>query len=269
MRTNTIETPRLTCTLDQLETLPEETARAHALQTMDIKGHQVYFVVLDNHLGYSCLVYHSGRILPHAANHALHYPDMWRSALRQKFEYTLRHRLYSEAELLTPLSSYADFRARLSYLVNDYGYRRPYVSVFYSKAVVAGSDEEKREQQRIESSIKGKKFNPIAHGWFDDEAFVAKHCSLYSAVLRRLEEMKDDFAFWLEAFMYEMCNHEYAINYQGNWDVLSCFGKIEYDHQDDDQNLNYYFDQLRFTDTQRAAFHAARQEYFRRHGDDY
>lgn len=54
--------------------------------------------------------------------------------------------------------------------------------------------------------------------------------------------------------MYEMANHEYAINWQGNWDVLSCFGNIKYDHEHDDQDLDFYFDQLEFTKTQRSAF---------------
>jgi hypothetical protein len=30
------------------------------------------------------------------------------------------------------------------------------------------------------------------------------------------------------AFLYEMNNHEYAINWQADWDVCSCFGECEY-----------------------------------------
>ena len=47
------------------------------------------------------------------------------------------------------------------------------------------------------------------------------------AELREL--IKKDEAFAEEAFMYEMGNHEYPINtYQGDWDVCSCFGDVEW-----------------------------------------
>lgn len=45
---------------------------------------------------------------------------------------------------------------------------------------------------------------------------------------RRTEELKqklkDDLEFAEAAFLYEMDNHEYAINWDGDADVLSCFG---------------------------------------------
>ena len=39
-----------------------------------------------------------------------------------------------------------------------------------------------------------------------------------------LQRMRDDPTFAEEAFLYEMDNHEYAINYSGDEDVLACFG---------------------------------------------
>jgi len=38
-----------------------------------------------------------------------------------------------------------------------------------------------------------------------------------------LEELMKDEAFRIDAFRYEMDNHEYAINWQGDWDVVNCF----------------------------------------------
>lgn len=43
------------------------------------------------------------------------------------------------------------------------------------------------------------------------------------------ERMEADHEFAREAFEYEMWNHEYPINWQGDWDVCSCFGNVEYD----------------------------------------
>jgi len=44
--------------------------------------------------------------------------------------------------------------------------------------------------------------------------------------LRNLMENEDGFAY--EAFEYEMYNHEYPINWEGDYDVCSIFGDCEY-----------------------------------------
>lgn len=44
-----------------------------------------------------------------------------------------------------------------------------------------------------------------------------------------LQRMRDDPIFAEAAFLYEMDNHEYAINYSGDEDVLDCFG-ITFEH---------------------------------------
>lgn len=38
------------------------------------------------------------------------------------------------------------------------------------------------------------------------------------------QKLKDDLEFAEAAFLYEMDNHEYAINWDGDADVLACFG---------------------------------------------
>ena len=74
------------------------------------------------------------------------------------------------------------------------------------------------------------------------------------------ERMKDyDFAY--DAFMREMFNHEYQINWQGNWDVLSQFGSIEYSDEAED-NPDIYMDALGFSDDTKLAFHIARRHYY-------
>lgn len=44
----------------------------------------------------------------------------------------------------------------------------------------------------------------------------------------KLNEYMQDVEFAESAFYYEMKNHEYHINWQGDWDVCRCFGKCEY-----------------------------------------
>lgn len=76
-----------------------------------------------------------------------------------------------------------------------------------------------------------------------------------------LPELMKDFAFAEDAIYYEMCNHEYAINWQADWDVCSCFGKVEY--TEDDDELDQYFAQLAWTDATKRAYMAARSRYYK------
>lgn len=72
------------------------------------------------------------------------------------------------------------------------------------------------------------------------KAFFAKDAD---AELRAMMEADLDFA--RDAIEYEMFNHEYPINWQGDWDVASCFGNVEYD---DCKYAEDYLKELGFTD---------------------
>lgn len=67
-----------------------------------------------------------------------------------------------------------------------------------------------------------------------------------------------------DAFMYEMGNHEYHINYEGDWDVLSCFGLndnvCEYE---DSKDVDEYMDAMGLSPVTKAAYHDARGDFLR------
>ena len=48
-----------------------------------------------------------------------------------------------------------------------------------------------------------------------------------------MDELMKDPAFAQDAFYYEMGNHEYHINWEGDYDVCRCFGSCEYDELKD------------------------------------
>lgn len=99
-----------------------------------------------------------------------------------------------------------------------------------------------------------------------DKEFVKHHLELYKALEKAKDRMCNDFEYNKSAFLYEMYNHEYGINWQADYDVLSCFGDIHFREADGD-DLPAYFDELQFTDTQRNAYMAARQKYFKENAD--
>lgn len=87
--------------------------------------------------------------------------------------------------------------------------------------------------------------------------------------LAAVEDMKRDFIRDYEqaydAFFYEMGNHEYHINcYQGDWDVLSCFG-LDDDvcEFEDGKGADEYMDAMGLSPVTKAAYHDARGDFLR------
>lgn len=74
-----------------------------------------------------------------------------------------------------------------------------------------------------------------------------------------LPELMKDRTFAYEAILYEMANHEYCINWQGDYDVCSCFGEIE--HSDSPDELERYFDKLGWGQETRQAYFDARRQH--------
>lgn len=54
-----------------------------------------------------------------------------------------------------------------------------------------------------------------------------------------LPDLMADEEFAIDAFEFEMANHEYAINWQGDWDVCSCFANKELAYGDDKTYVDY------------------------------
>lgn len=73
-----------------------------------------------------------------------------------------------------------------------------------------------------------------------------------------LPELMQDHEFCENAVYDELCNHEYMINYQGDYEVMSCFGSINYA---DDKTLFDYADDMQWTKTQKDALSAAYEKY--------
>lgn len=64
--------------------------------------------------------------------------------------------------------------------------------------------------------------------------------------------------FAVSAFFSEMCNHEYGINYQGDWDVCSCFGRCEHDYGKSGED---YLKEIGYGDSVIDAYRIARNKY--------
>lgn len=250
-------------TIKDIENITEDEAKKMCgRQHMTIKGHECYFVDFGGYFGYSVLVFCEGRHIYYANDYALHHKHFDYEAqkeiecsydeLLKTYLEGLNHKLYTDDELEI-VNSYDDYKAKENYLHNYYTQRREHISIFF-----IGSDEERAERRE---KIKDMTYDEYAFAYFDkaDSEFVKRHKEL----VERLEDAKakneDNYEYWKSAFKAEMYNHEYGINWQGDYDVLSAFGALHFTERADE--VACYFEQLGFTQTQRNAYISARYEY--------
>lgn len=233
--------------INQIEEMTEREAQAMALETMQIKGHNIYFVDFEGFFKYSALVFMDGMHIYYANDYELHHPKKTREELRDWYIKTLNHKLYTEDEISGPVTDYDEYTAKSYFLHNYYGMRCKHDSIFRCEA---------KEGKR---KTAGKIYDMVSFAYYEDADFVKHHVELYNALEKSWKKRQSDYEFIKSAFISEMWNHEYAINWQGDWDVLSVFGNIRY--KDSDNALQDYFDQLKFTNVQRRAYFDAREEY--------
>lgn len=74
------------------------------------------------------------------------------------------------------------------------------------------------------------------------------------------ELMENDEKFAESAFYYEMANHEYHINWQGDWDVCECFGSCEYD---DDKGGADYLKEIGYSDKVVSCWFRAKNRFLK------
>ena len=246
-------------TIHDIEALTEQQAAEMAEISQDIKGHNVYFVDFGGYFKFSALVFADGQHIKYANDYELHHPDTARAALRKIYIDNLNNKLFTLDELRGQVSTYDELRAKEYYIRNYYGMRRPYVSMWF-----AGSDAERETlRQRIKSMV----FSPVFCAYYDqqDAEFVRQGAELLDGLTHANEANSENADFWKSAFLSEMYNHEYGINWQADYDVISCFGNC--DGVEDYTDAEKLFSAVGFNEVQKAAYLAARREYYNRERD--
>ncbi len=240
-------------TIHEIEALTEAEAEAFAEESMEIKGHQIYLVGFGGYFGYSVLVFADGRHIYHANDYELHHKGKSREELHALYIAKLNRILFTEAELVAPTSDPDEIDRRRYYLQNYFGMRRENVSCF---AICRNDAEEAAYNQKISGMI----FNRVCFAYYTDRDFVKKCAQLWQGIEAAANANADNFDYWKAAFLAEMDNHEYGINWQADYDVVSCFANVN--GVKDYTNCEKLFSAAKFNDVQRRAYAAARAEYF-------
>lgn len=248
-----------TWNIESIQAMTEVQAQEMALETLAIKGHTVYLVDFGGYFGYfgySALVFADGHHIYYANDYELHWKSCIhnRDGLRERYITGLSHKLFTEAEISAPLADYNEYDHKSYYLYNYYGMRRDHLSIFGNFNKPGAEEDFNRQKTHYPY------YDPYAFAYYADEAFVDHHAELMDALIKARDAMKDSAEYWEGAFLHEMYNHEYGINWQADYDTLSAFGNIHW--MGEDASLDGYFDQLSFNDVQRKAYITARSRYY-------
>lgn len=240
-------------TITMIEEITEEQAEKMALETDIIKDHNIYFVDFGGCFGYSVLVFKNNHHIHYANDYQLHHSSIPKESLNRIYKEKMNNILFTEAEISEPLQDYNEYSRKSYYMRNYYGMQRDYITVF----CINPTAEQKAEFER---KTKSMTYNPVSFGYYKDAEFVKRHAELMNILEAQKEKTVDSFEYQKNAFLHEMFNYEYGINWQADYDVLSVFGNITYTEAEND--LQQYFEQLNFTDVQKKAYYAARKEYY-------
>lgn len=248
-----------TYTIRDIEAITEAQAAEMAEEFVTIKGHKVYFVDFGGYFGYSALVFADGHHIKYANDYELHHNRKSREELRSLYVDSLNRKLFTVDELGT-VEDYQDKQAKEYYIRNYYGMRRDHISMFF-----CGSD---KEREKLRKKTENMIFSPVFFAYYykKDSDFVKSGEELLY-MLEKAEPSSDNAEYWKSAFLNEMFNHEYGINWQGDFDVCSCFGDCS--RVRDFENIEELFSACNFSDTQKSAYMAARREYSEKSRDLY
>ena len=156
--------------------------------------------------------------------------------------------------------TYADYRARTAEIANTL----PVFWAFSDKQF-----EEALAERGIaveDASDKLYRFSNVAGGFYlksDADKVKAYYENMQKATddLKNLMETEDGFAY--DAFVYEMYNHEYPINWEGDYDVCAIFGDCEYA---DAKDWSDYLTEMGYSDKVKKEF-AKASRYVRQNGE--
>ena len=221
---------------------------------VEINGHDIYFVDFGGYFGYSALVFKDGAHIYYANDYELHHKGKSKEELKVWYMETLPNKIFADKDLEI-VENYDDYERKDYFLRNYYIQRIPYETAFH----IFHNETEEKEFER---KVKGMFYNPISFCYVEPK--YKEFCKTQAELLEKLKSAKeaasnDNFEYWKNAFLSEMFNHEYGIAWDADYNVISCFAPIKYENI----TLEQCFDDAKFTEVQRKAYRAARDEYNR------
>ena len=243
--------------IKDIEALTEYEVLQMDHEVIEVNKHQVYFVDFEGYFGFSALVFRAGAHLYYANDYELHHKGKTHEELKKWYKDTLPNILYSDEMIAAPIKDYHDGENKDYYLYNYY----PQMCI--DKVSAFNIFHNDAERDAFEKKTKDMYYSKIGFFYTRDKAFINRLEELYKIAQESKKGSSDNYDYWVDAFKYEMFNHEYAISWEPDTATLSAFGLpyevgYQYENNDYSKGLDYLFDALKFSDIQRKAYRDAR-----------
>lgn len=218
--------------IDAIENLTYIQAKGMAIEEMEIKGHECFFVDLGDAFGYSILVFKNERHIYYANDYELHHhwmvEEKGRDALRDFYINEMNNKLFTDEELFGDIKSYDEYSRKNYFLRNYWIMRYDYVSAFYI------GDSQKKEIEKKKK--KYPHYNPVCFCYVNDENIV-KDAIKYSLYLEEAyENLKANDDTFREMIRSELENHEACITCTAE-DALDALGLSYSDLTDEQKHI--------------------------------
>ena len=218
----------------RIDNITKKQAEELSIDIMTIKGYEVLFPIIEDYQGLCAIAYKNGHQIYSsvALNHKPYGKEIPSTEkLKKIYIKELRRKLYTEKEL-TKVKNYDDYSLKSYFLHNYYGKERDHLSMF----AINGKTIEQRADYYTLDAIVDERLpeypvkNPVGFCFMraEDADFVKHQIKLVAILEKAKEESEQSEEYMVNAFYYEMGNHEYCINWQADWDVCSCFGECKY-----------------------------------------
>ena len=244
-------------TIREIEQATEDMIKAIAEYTTEYKGYTVYIADLEGYYGYSKLVFKNGHHIHYTNDYELHHKDKTHEELKEMYLDGMKYNLFAPEDM-NVVTDYKDYDRKYRWIMSYFPQEYDYESAF----VIKGSEDDKRLTELLKSTT--MYFSRLCCCYFYEIEPANKAIEMAKALTDAKNNTASNYEYWVSAFKYEMFNHEYIINWQGNWDVFSCFGNVKYKGDDlsSTDEIEDYCQQLGFTDMHRKAFKQAYKEYY-------
>lgn len=195
--------------ISEIEKLTEDTIKPYILETITIKDHNCYLCYLGESFGYSILVFKNGKHIHYANDYELHnhwlVKEKGYEELRRYYIEELKSKLFTDAELLEPCQSYAEYERKNHFLRNYWIMRYDRISMFF-----IGSEAERKERKKLIDE-EYPYFTWVCFSHVQSSDIVDAAEKYYDILKDSLSELKNDNNVFREMVRKELANHEACI----------------------------------------------------------
>lgn len=193
--------------IEMIKELTFEDAKELAIESMEIKEHECFFVDFGGYFGYSVLVFKNGKHVHYVDDFELHHTykvkESGKEALKQWYIKSLNRKLFTDIELMETVINYDEYERKNYFLRNYYIMRFDYISIFGIGEEAKKAFEEARKIYTV--------YNPVSFCYVKDKNIVDTQTKILKHLEKSFKNLKKNDETFREMISSELANHEACI----------------------------------------------------------